>query len=220
MRSGHTLIEVLAALVVAGVFLAGLAVLLTAFARGAGEVVQRTDEAQAVRVIWSILDEEVAAGVAGLDWEIEGERAIRLRAYRGIAIVTGVEVEPGRWPVTWTGHRAPNPDIDSLRVLTDEGEWREAELRWVGGSGEGQGILPDGRTAIWEWEEVGAAPVLVRYFERGRYSLEDGAFRYRRGSGPRQPLTPEILHSRSGVTDEGEVELHFVTGGTARWRIR
>ena len=220
MRAGHTLIEVITALVVAGVFLAGLATLLAAFARGAADVVQRTDEAQAVRAIWSILDEELAAGDEGVDWWMDGERAIHLRAYRGLALVTGPEIEPGRWPVVWVGHRAPNPDIDSLRVLTDEGEWRQVDLQWVGGSGEDDGILDGGRVGWWEWEDAGAEPVLVRYFERGRYSVENGAFRYRRGSGPRQPLTPELFDSRSGISAEGEVHLVFTRGTEARWRIR
>jgi hypothetical protein len=51
----------------------------------------------------------------------------------------------------------------------------------------------------WKWHQGGApAPVLVRLYERGTYYLADGAFRYRRGAGGRQPLTPERVAPGSG----------------------
>lgn len=188
-RAGYSLVELLVALVVSGVFLAGLASLLQGFAERTRNTVERVDRAQAVRTVWVVLGEELAAGMPEVDWRLEGPHAVVLRAWRGLGRIEQPGVEPGRWVVDWTGHRAPRPGGDSLLVLSDEGRWDVVALDGVGGTGD----------QLWEWRSVGTGdPVLVRYFEPGRYSLEDRAFRYRRGTGGRQPLTPELFGPGSG----------------------
>jgi hypothetical protein len=64
------------------------------------------------------------------------------------------------------------------------------------------------------WSELseGARPSLVRLFESGEYHLADGALRYRRGGGGRQPLTPERLGLGSGfraLQNGVEVQIEF-----------
>ncbi len=225
-RHGYSLVELLVALLVAGVFLAGLTSLLQGLSELSREVIRRVDEAQAVRTVWVTLDEELAAGRPGVDWILDGERAIRLRAFRGLARVTGAGEGSDRWTVAWVGHREPVGERDSLRVLTAEGRWYTAELRWTGSGPDpsaGDGGMVGARGATWEWEHPpGAEPILARVFEAGRYSLEDGAFRYRRGAGGRQPLTPELLDADSGFLDEENgirVRLVFRDGGESQWWI-
>lgn len=214
-RFGYTLVELLVAMVVSGVFLAGLASLLQNFAERTREAIARVDRAQAVRTVWVVLGEELEAGLSGVDWELEDQRALTLRAWRGLGRVEGPAEEPGRWVIDWRGHRAPRAGVDSLLVLSDEGRWDAVALDWVGGTGD----------RLWEWAGVGTGePVLVRYFESGRYSIEDRAFRYRRGSGGRQPLTPELFGTGSGFerVDAGlRVRLEFRDSGAGavEWEI-
>ncbi|TVP58660.1 MAG: prepilin-type N-terminal cleavage/methylation domain-containing protein [Gemmatimonadales bacterium] len=228
-RHGYSLVELLVALFVAGVFLAGLTSLLHGLSELSREVIRRVDEAQAVRTVWVTLDEELAAGRHGVDWSLEGERAIVLRAFRGLARVTGQGEGGDRWTVAWVGHREPVGGRDSLRVLTAEGRWYTAELRWTGSGPDpmavdgGDGGMLGARGATWEWSHPpGAEPILARVFEAGRYSLEDGAFRYRRGAGGRQPLTPELFDANSGFRDEEDglrVRLVFRDGDATEWHI-
>jgi prepilin-type N-terminal cleavage/methylation domain-containing protein len=225
-RAGFSLAEILVALAVGGVVLAGVVGMIRGASRSVVDQTRRSESAEVLRTVWSVLDEELSAGVPGRDWTLEGEQAVVLRAYRGVARVCGPGDEAGTWAVAWRGHRAPVPDRDSLLVLRADGRWDPTPLleERSGGPcplepGEAAGRWrPGGDLAA----EPGGVPVLFRYFERGRYSLEDGAFRYRRGAGGRQPLTPERVEPGSRFLsgeDGPRVLLELDPGGWVEWRL-
>ncbi len=82
----------------------------------------------------------------------------------------------------------------------------------------------------WIWSDPGGGqPVLARNFEIGSYHLADGAFRYQRGNGRRQPLTAERLSELSGFrASGGDLEVTVSLTGNAAgmppgsfvWRTR
>lgn len=207
---GATLIELAVSLVLVGFFAMALAALLQAAGQGARSAVERTDAQQSLRTVWSVLEEELAAGRPGIDWWVDEPAGVRLRAFRGVGVVCGVLPDGAGWAVAWAGHRQPVPRTeaggDSVQVWGADGRWHEGAL-------EAAGVAPDEACPSWggafaggapqgqplqarglRWSGGGAArPLVVRTFVRARYSLEDGAFRYLRGGAGRQPLTPEVL---------------------------
>jgi hypothetical protein len=249
-RSGHSLAELTVALFLVAFLGSVVATLLSGSLRAVTGLVERSEVAEARRTVAALLQEELGIGVPGRDWAPDGEHAIGLRAFRGYARVCGAGAEPGSWRVAWVGIRAPDPDRDSLLVLRADGGWLPAGFTGAGtaaaaGAAAPCSAGPGERVADWQVAGVPGPPVpfpsslpwgvdppalLLRYFERGRYSLEDGAFRYRRGAAGRQPLTPEVVASESrfhplaggGV----EVELHLLlrpgvpAPGPDRWPVR
>ncbi|TVP77416.1 MAG: hypothetical protein EA352_03765 [Gemmatimonadales bacterium] len=248
-RAGASLLELAVALVVAGVFTLGVAALLRAAGEATSRIVERSDDQQTVRTVWSVLEEELSAGRPGVDWWVEEPVAVGLRAFRGVGFVCGSAAElPGggdaeEWVLLWMGQRAPVPGTDSVLVWASDGAWHLGELTGAslveGDDGADGGLLqvlclqggplPESapRVGRFRWEggppaEVGR-PLVVRTFVRGRYSLEDGAFRYLRGQAGRQPLTPERVGDGSRIEwlpgGRGlQVELHLESGGVTGWR--
>ncbi|TVR53607.1 MAG: hypothetical protein EA421_10355 [Gemmatimonadales bacterium] len=217
--------ELLVGTFTASLLLGGSVVLLHQSARVVDDLVSREESVETLRTTWTVLHEELGAGLRGRDWDREEgtDRALWLRAFRGIALPC--EWEPGsrEGRVTWRGHRAPDPDRDSVLVLEAEGGWRLAALEAVSSAG-GACLAPlEGQVAQWRLSERVSGPILIRYFERGRYSLEDRAFRYRRGDEGRQPLTPERVGPASAFeASEGgglDVILELQPGGEVRWKI-
>jgi hypothetical protein len=254
-RAGHTLAELTVTLFLAGFLGATLAALVGGATRSLQDLVPRSEAAEVRRTVGAILHEELSVGVAGRDWHLDGERAVVLRAFRGYGRVCGPAADGSSWLVAWVGQRAPDPARDSLLVLQAGGNWVATPL--VGHASQGTDAvgtcLPESGEAVAAWvvpdvpppvHAVGVEghagdplsterPVLARYFETGRYSLEDGAFRYRRGAGGRQPLTPERVDRASRFhpiagTDEGrtgievELVLDLARGAhtTDRWILR
>lgn len=174
-----------------------------------------------------ILDEEVRAGLPGRDWAVTSERSVELRAFRGSARICGVE--GGRWAVAYRGLRLPDAERDSVLVLGMDGGWRAADLEGSWSGGTLCELDPGERARLLAWSELEAPePVLVRVFERGRYSLEDRSFRYRRGEGGRQPLTPDRVGEASRFEPDPDgfrVWLEVVGHGPApltsrlEWRV-
>lgn len=225
-RRGFSLTELLTATVLSGILLSGLVALMERSAALLGNMVARSEAAEALRTTWVILDLELGAGAPGADWELEGETAIRLRAFRGVARVCdpdGAGGADGTYEVAWRGWRAPDVARDSVLVLDAAGVWRAAALSGVGAAGTGCADEGGEVGATLRWEGSGAGrPFLVRWFERGRYSLEDGAFRYRRGGEGRQPLTSERIGDGSGFAMDPEglrVRVVLEPGGVVAWRI-
>ena len=198
-RSGALLIETLVALVLGVVVLGAFLGLLITSMRWSRTLAGRSEALEAVRTVWGILDEELRPGVVGRDWTPVAGTAIALRAFRGVARVCGPGASPGEWAIAYRGRRAPDPGRDSLLVLGIDGGWRAHELA-AQSSGGGCSLYPGETAYRWSWfaGEVEAAPLVARLFESGEYHLADGALRYRRGTAPRQPLTPERFGSGSG----------------------
>lgn len=218
------MVELLVGLTLAGILLGSAVGLMGTLARAVGEGMARWDYLEAVRTVWVTTERELRPGVPGRDWQVGVDGVLRLRGFRGAGRVCGPGGEPGVHPVAWRGERLPAPGVDSLLVLGRDGGWRAAVLvGWseAGGStGEAMaGCVagPQERVGWMRWEGAGGEPpVLVRAFERGAYSIHAGAFRYARGEGGRQPLTPEILASEGGyrrTADGVEVDLVRLSAG-------
>jgi type II secretory pathway pseudopilin PulG len=251
-RRGWTLPELLVGTMVAGLLLGGAVTLLHGAARVTRVLMEREEAQETFRTVWTVLHQEVGAGLPGRDWELEPgtSTALLLRAFRGIALPCNWTAGSQEGVVAWRGHRAPDPSRDSVLVLTGEGLWWAGDLQAIatvspgviqdgdgdgrGGGGEegmegevgggGQGPCAEGSSAPRARWRLGEAPsdvLLLRYFERGRYSLEDGAFRYRRGGEGRQPLTPERVGEGSGfhAREDGGmgVRLELEPGGRMEW---
>jgi hypothetical protein len=197
-RAGISLVELLVVLVLSGVLLGSALGLLSSLMRGVDRATVRWDRMEAARTVWVTVEREVRAGRPGRDWRIGSDGVLALRAFRGFARVCGSPSETGAHPAAWRGDRLPVPDRDSLLVLGADGGWRAGALtRWSEGE---VGCTPEpGEREGWmEWTGGDPVPpVLVRGFEPGGYSFHQGAFRYARGGGPRQPLTPEIFGPES-----------------------
>jgi prepilin-type N-terminal cleavage/methylation domain-containing protein len=208
-QEGATLLELLVALVLGSILLGSAVGMLGMLTRAAERAMDRWDRSEAVRTVWVVAERELRPGMPGRDWWVTAEGALELRAFRGFARVCGPEAEPGVHPVAWRGDRLPVADRDSLLVLGGDGGWRRAALvRWREAAatdpedpdgdgaddGTGCGGVPGERTGWMRWSGAGSEPpVMVRLFERGVYSFQDGAFRYARDASPRQPLTPAIF---------------------------
>ncbi len=210
-RAGHTLAELVVGLLLASLVGAAAVALLHASSRAVIDLVARSEASEFQGTVAALLHAETSIGRQGPDWEVESATALRLRAFRGYALPCG-EGLPDPLPLVRLGDRAPDPGRDSVLVITARGRHLVAGLGWVGpeGAGADPGCPPLQHTWVpplrerWrlDWgpggPPAGEEIVLLRYFERGRYSLEDGAFRYRQGAGARQPLTAEVLPPGSG----------------------
>lgn len=150
-------------------------------------VVEGARVLEETRLVGHVLGLEVRPGLAGRDWSVAGGE-LRLRAFRGLGFACPGQ-PPAGWGVNVSGHRNPDPDKDSVLVVTAQGVWRTAAL-----ARRSRGRNLNCPTAVgfapqaWRLEPAVADAVAGLYFERGSYRLSDGAFRYRRGSRW-QPLT-------------------------------
>ncbi len=201
--TGATLLEMLLALTLGIAVLGAFVGVLRGSLKWTESLILRAEALEVIRTIWVVLDEEVRPGLAGRDWTVDDEGVLRLRAFRGVGrICSGAEHED-RWVVAYRGRRLPEPARDSVLVLGVDGGWRAFDLVGVVGTGDCESE-PGERVLTGSWSQPEApAPALVRVFERGEYHLVDGAFRYRRGEGGRQPLTPERVGPESRFTWAG-----------------
>lgn len=199
MRRGVGLLELLLVLVLTGVVLGSALAILGNLLRGMSLGLERWDRLEAVRTVWVTLEQELRPGRPGIDWRVDPEGTLHIRAFRGFARVCGEPDAIGTVPVAWRGERLPVADRDSVLVLDETGRWNLAHLsRWR--EAEAGCLLNGSERQGWmTWHPApSAGVVLVRIFEAGSYSVTDGALRYSRGGGGRQPLTPELFASSSG----------------------
>lgn len=178
----------------------------------AERVVSSLDVISARRLTTSVMAKELRAGVAGRDWEAPRGDSLALRVFRGWGWVCGIEGTDGsRMLVSYRGERGPNPAKDSVLVLTGSG-WLVADLV---GRAKAEPSCPEGLSAeaeVWRLDPPIHDGVIVRVFERGTYHVADRAFRYRRGFGGRQPLTPEVFANGLSALEgsEGRILLSLV----------
>lgn len=163
----------------------------------AGRLIHEMDVISARRLATTVLGRDLRRGIAGRDWLGPVGDSLPLRAFRGWGLACpGGTTGPGVTVVAYRGERAPNPAKDSVLVLTDEG-WLAADL--VGRAGTTQPLCPDGLdsdTELWTLDPP-VSGALMRVYEHGSYHLADGALRYRRGRGGRQPVTAEVFRESS-----------------------
>lgn len=227
-RRGFVLVEV----IVAGLlllFVVQVAWWTTATqSRVATRVVEGARMLDETRLILQVLSTELRHSVPGEDWAIDGGD-LALRAFRGIGFACAGQPDRG-WGVAAAGYRLPDPDKDSVLVLSTDGGWRGAALaRRVSGSGLDCAELDGFAREVWTLDPPPPArPLVALYFERGSYRLASDAFRYR-GRGGWQPLTGTGLAAdSSGLVAAGAGELEARVAWrdletihpTFRWRIR
>lgn len=193
-RSGATVVEVLVALVT-GLIVVQLSLELLERCRAAQRSLEARAEAIAtLRIGRHLVRSELRAGVAGRDWTLPSSDSLALRAFRGVGAVCPERPSIDELLVAYSGIRAPDPDKDSVLLLLPDGSWRAERLAAT--EATGLRCPASNETPVRLWRLDAPPPpgaVLARIFERGAYHVSDGALRYRRGGGGRQPLTPEIL---------------------------
>ncbi len=200
---GGLAVELLLALLLGVVVFGAFAGVAVVSLQSALHLRGRAESLEAARTVWVVLDEELRPGEPGRDWWPTGDgEGVRLRAFRGIARPCGEEeVGSARRTVLFRGRRAPDPQRDSVLVLGEDGGWRAFHLERVE-SGSGCDPMPGEVVQRWSWDGAGSSPpLLLRLYESGSYHLADRALRYRRGTGARQPLTPEVFGGESSLSE-------------------
>ena len=159
---------------------------------------QRLAASDAARVAHVVLRAELLPLVPARDVAGWSEDSLRIRAFRGAAIVCAQD--PGRVVVRYRGMRNPDTTKDSLLVLDADGERTLALASTAAGSG--CAAQPGDTLLRWTGIDAPAGTVLL-LFESGAYSPGSRALRYRRGRGGRQPLTDEVLASTARFVHAG-----------------
>lgn len=203
-RAGASLAELLVALALIGVVAAAVASLLRTEGRLSAHTADRAEALDAIRTAAAVLSTDLAP-LDTADLHAVHADSIALRVFRGTGIVCGFAAADPL--VRYRGLRQPEPDKDSVLVASAEPE-RVDSLRdaqhapgaCVAGFGEEIFRIRLGTPVV-------AHDVLL-FFETGGYHL-DGALRYRRGGGGRQPLTADVFASTS------RFELSSGTAGAA-----
>jgi hypothetical protein len=190
---GFTLAGLLAGAVAAGLAATAAASLLAAHAR-----LQRAHgvglrAAEVARTGALVLAAETRLATPADLVEVSAD-TLALRAVRGVALAcaaAGADLL-----VRYRGLRLPEPDKDSVLVLGADGGERAVALEADRAAATACPSLPGEAVRAWTVSAaiVGAGDALL-LFERGSYHLADGALRYRRGAGGRQPLTETFLAS-------------------------
>jgi len=164
---------------------------------------RRAEVLAAVRTTRNVLHAETRVGDSARDgWSVASD-SLAIRAFRGTALVCPFAEPSAEILVRVEGTRLPDVSKDSVLVVGDGGVTMalklESRSRAEGGCPHG----PGGNLERWGLSgEVSPGSVVARYYERGSYHLADGALRYRRGAGGRQPLTPSVLDDRESVFED------------------
>lgn len=211
-RLGVGAAELLVALVLFGLVVHGAWRVFAAQRRAAEGLRLRTELLDADRIVRTVLEAELAAGLPGRDWALPEPGVVELRAFRGWGVACPGSAPGDEVVVAYRGLRSPDPEKDSALVLNGSGRWLPAALaartplHGEACPGVSGSPAPGAGLERWRLDPAVADPVLARLFERGSYHLRDGSLRYRRGAGGRQPLTTAALDPdgsglRSGVGD-------------------
>jgi prepilin-type N-terminal cleavage/methylation domain-containing protein len=219
-RRGLTLIELIVAMA-CGLLVLQLTVRGVLHTRRIGaDMRERSDRLVALRSARSVLRRELRAGRAGTDWRVYPPDSVKLRAFRGAAWVCPGVDHGVPLLVAWRGVRQPDPEKDSVLLLDDAGYWSAAELTASSRTPERCPAAPTVTVMGWEVSPPPTGtPVLARLFESGSYHIADGALRYRRGAGGRQPLTAPVLRTPpSGLELAGtSISLHLLADADPEW---
>lgn len=177
--------ELILALFFIGLIMAGAGEFLVRSTRLAGS--QRDDLRfmELARTARVILRAELRA-IAPADIAAASPDSLRIRAFRGGGAVCGGS---GRalW-VHYRGSRAPDPAKDSVVLIGGSGAEEAFAVTGVAPAACGGEAL----TLVLS-EAPLPGPAYALLFEPGAYHVADGAVRYRRGAGGRQPLTEALL---------------------------
>jgi hypothetical protein len=216
-RTGHTLAELLAALPLAMLLMATLLATFVAQARLARALADRMGRAETERLAAGVLRQE-------LRWIERGDVAaavadsLTLRLLRGIGVTCGTGTEAMR--IDYWGLREPNPEKDSVIIVSAEGESSARLL----GSEPTSPSCREGAARLLRLSTP-ARPGVVLIYERASYHLSARALRVRAGAEGRQPITEEWLEDAgTGLLIEGDdtlprgVVLHLRGAPARTWR--
>jgi hypothetical protein len=182
--------------------LAGIARFATDQNRLASLQRDRTRFEEAVRTASIVLGAELRFLAPG-DVTAVAADSIRLRAFRGGGRLCHAEDE-SIW-IVYRGVRRPDPAKDSV-LLAGSGE---PQVLGVVSSHDASACGGSMRVVLAESPAPEVAYALL--FETGTYALTDGAVRYRRGEGGRQPLTEPLLEVMA--FESGPAGLRIRLGG-------
>jgi hypothetical protein len=212
--SGVSLLEMLVALVV-GLLVSSLGLAtLAKFHAARVDMSARTDALAALRAGRHVLRSELRDGLPGRDWTPSTD-SVALRAFRGVGRLCAVDSVAPRVTVAYRGLRSPDPSKDSVLFVTEHGLTSvRALLSRTSASTPCAGAY-DASSELWTLDQPGDPTFVAgRVFERGSYHLAAAALRYRRGASGRQPLTPEVLSTASGLEISAErLGLRLVAAG-------
>jgi hypothetical protein len=191
-QGGFTVMEALLALLLGwGIVQLGLAV-LSGQRRHRLSMVATSEWLATRRVARHVLGAEALRTDGGGAWLASAD-TLALRAYRGYALVCPEGLPASTVLARVAGVRKPDPTKDSVVLLGAEGSLTLALQSRTVVSDACPGAA-EGATERWRLSgEVPRGAVVAKFFERGSYHLWNGAVRYRRGAGGRQPLTPDRL---------------------------
>ena len=209
---GFSLTEVLIVLLLLTLVVLGAWGVLVRHGNAGKAVALRAEALEMVRTLAWLLPRELSSSRAGSDWELRDPAYLQLRAFRGLGLKVDLPSGPGAWMVCYGGTRVPVPEKDSVLLLGSDGRWRAHDLRGRSSTGDPCPGWPGRKVEGWVLFPAPGDAILGRVFETGSYHLADGALRYRRGEGGRQPLTPERL---SG----GAFHAPVVPGGFLTWDL-
>ncbi len=202
-ESGVSVMEALLALLLLFLLIPGAWTVVARHGRAALSAGHKAEALETVRTAAWLLPEELSGGIPGRDWWVEGDSVV-LRAFRALGLVKAGSVQGPELMACVRGIRMPNPEKDSVLLLGVDGGWQAYELESrVRVAAECTGV-EGGWEERWTLSAEPGDPILGRIFELGSYHLADGALRYRRGAGGRQPLTP--LRIRTGQFFQGVAE--------------
>ncbi|HSM04417.1 MAG TPA: hypothetical protein VK858_07335 [Longimicrobiales bacterium] len=213
-RRGAGLTETLVALLLTLGLLGVVGTVLVREQRVAAALTRRVEWLESARLARDLLELAVSADP---DPERPVGDELPVRTFIGRAERCGDD----GWLVS--GRRLPDPERDSLQVVTGDGRVRVVRLRTVGAS-----TCPGGREASRLDTEPPLHPDarVVRVFERGVWRVDD-ALRYRRGRSGAQPLTAPVLDPGRSRLSTGPEGVWLDVGGAGgappasrSWRFR
>lgn len=188
-RPGLSLVELTTTFALLGI----LSVACGALVRSQAQLLKQTSEHAAtdetIRTARAILHAELRDIGLG-DMRGASADSLAFRVFRGFGIVCAVAEDDV--VLRYRGLREPDPEKDSLLVISDE---RTTAFRVVT---DRPLCVPRVGEHLIAIDSAGAlqAGELVLFFESGAYHLANRALRYRRGTEGRQPLTDELIEDR------------------------
>lgn len=210
-RHGYSVLEALVAILLTALAVQAAWSVVAHQGRAARVTMDRLELLEVRRTVRWILEEELRVSNPGEDWRLHGPDSISLRAFRGTGLLCPPGVGRVLTVVGYEGHRLPNPEKDSVLVLGEDGRWVVVDLISRATSASPCPTAPALPVELWTVSDSLAGGALARVFERGAYHLVGQAFRYSRGAGGRQPLTPlRLVSEESGFGS--------LSGGV-QWRL-
>lgn len=213
-RSGFTMVEMIVALTLTGLFAAALLGAIAPAERAARWHARQVVRGEAVRTTVAILTAELRYVSPVTDIHGIGADTIAMRVFRGTGVVCAVAAAGPI--VRYTGLRRPEPAKDSALVIHGDGSASAARVAAVTRVASECATRGDEDLIRVELDPPPTAPAVILVFESGSYHLADRALRYRQGDSGRQPLTAEAFAGRGNrfETVGGSISSRAAGGGS------